>query len=47
LEGDVRRCLTRRFPFGVLYAVEPSGIFILAVMHLRRDPECWKQRSQR
>jgi toxin ParE1/3/4 len=44
LEGEVRRCLVHRFPYGILYSVEPEGIFILAVMHLRRDPDYWKQR---
>lgn len=45
LEGDVRRCLTHRFPFGILYCIEPDGIFILAVMDLRRDPDYWKHRK--
>jgi len=44
LEGDVRRCQTHRFPYGVLYAVEESRIFIVAVMHLRREPDYWKPR---
>jgi toxin ParE1/3/4 len=43
-DGDVRRCLAHRFPYGVLYSIELDGIFILAVMHLRRDPDYWKQR---
>jgi plasmid stabilization system protein ParE len=44
LEGEVRRCLTIRFPYGVLYSEEEDGIFILAVMHLHRDPDYWKHR---
>jgi len=44
LEGEVRRCLTTRFPYGVLYSQESDGIFILAVMHLHRDPDYWKHR---
>jgi plasmid stabilization system protein ParE len=44
LEGEVRRCLTTRFPYAVLYSQEPDGIFILAVMHLHRDPDYWKDR---
>ena len=44
LGGDVRRCLTNRFPYGVLYSVEPDEIFILAVMHLHRDPDYWRDR---
>jgi plasmid stabilization system protein ParE len=42
----VRRSLVHRFPFGILYCVESDGIFILAVMHLHRDPEYWKHRQQ-
>jgi plasmid stabilization system protein ParE len=45
LEAEVRRCLVHRFPYGVLYSVEPDGVFILAVMHLRRDPDYWKHRQ--
>ncbi len=44
LTEDVRRCLTRRFPYGVLYTEEPESIFLLAVMHLHRDPDYWKHR---
>jgi len=44
LEDDVRRCLVHRFPYGVLYSIEPDGIFILAIMHLHRDPDYWKHR---
>ena len=44
IEQDVRRCLVHRFPYGVLYSVEPHGIFILAIMPLRRDPDYWKYR---
>jgi len=44
LEGEVRRCLTHRFPYGVLYRVEEDSILILAVMHLHRRPDYWKDR---
>ena len=44
IEEDVRRCLVNRFPFSVLYSIEQSGIFILAVMHLRRHPDYWRHR---
>ena len=44
IETEVRRCLVHRFPYGVLYSVEPQGIFILAVMNLHRDPDYWKHR---
>ena len=44
IEPEVRRCLVHRFPFGVLFSIEPDGVFILAVMHLHRDPDYWKHR---
>lgn len=44
LEADVRRCLTRRFPFGVVYWAEGETVHILAVMHLHRAPDYWKLR---
>jgi len=45
-DGDIRRCLTNRFPYGVLYSIESDRIFILAVMHLHRDPDYWKHRME-
>jgi toxin ParE1/3/4 len=44
VEEDIRRCLVNRFPFGVLYSIEPNSIFIIAVMHQRRRPGYWKSR---
>ena len=44
LEDDVRRYLTNRFPYGILYSIESDSIFILAVMYLHRDPSYWKHR---
>jgi hypothetical protein len=45
LEGDIRRCLTSRFPYGVVYSIETEGVFILAVMHLHRHSDYWKHRK--
>jgi len=44
LEGDVRRCLVRRFPYGVLYSEKQDGLFIVAVMNLHREPGYWQER---
>lgn len=44
LEGDVRRALVNRYPYGVLYALEPDQIFVVAVMHLRQRPGYWRGR---
>ena len=45
IEGDVRRSLVKRFPYGVLYSEEDYGVFIIAVMHLHRLPGYWKHRT--
>jgi toxin ParE1/3/4 len=44
VEGDVRRCLTRIFPYGVLFRIKPDFVAVMAVMHLHRDPDYWKTR---
>ena len=44
LEEGIRRCLVNRFPYGILYSIEPDRIFVLAVMHLHRRPGYWKER---
>jgi len=44
LEGDIRRSLVQRFPYGVLYAPDSDQIIILAVMHLRQRPGYWRNR---
>ena len=41
---EIRRAVTKRFPFGVFYIVEKEKIVVLAVSHARRDPDSWKTR---
>lgn len=45
LEGEIRRSLVRRFPYGVLYSEEQEEIFVVAVMNLHREPDYWKHRK--
>ena len=42
---EARRCLTKTFPFGIIFRVETDCILVIAVMHLHRDPHCWTERS--
>lgn len=44
IDGNIRRCLTRKFPYGILYTIEEDYILILAVMHCNRRPGYWKAR---
>jgi plasmid stabilization system protein ParE len=44
LSRRTRRCRTRRFPFGVIYHKREEDLLIVAVAHLHRSPEYWKDR---
>jgi hypothetical protein len=39
-----RRCLTRKFPYGVIYQVREDSILIVAIAELHRRPGYWKDR---
>ena len=45
-DEDVRRCLTRVFPYGILYTIEPDYVLIVAVMHCSREPGYWRHRVE-
>jgi plasmid stabilization system protein ParE len=40
----IRRCVTHRFPYGIIYQVQPQRVVIIAVAHLRRRPGYWRPR---
>ena len=44
-ELGTRRYLLRRFPFSVIYRVEPHRVLIVAVAHFRRRPGYWQART--
>src|SRR5919106_5314491 len=43
IEEGGRRALVRDFPYGVFFTVEGDIITVLAVLHMHRHPETWKQ----
>jgi hypothetical protein len=44
--GGFRRKLLSRFPYGLLYhCPEPDWIKVVAVMHLHRKPDYWRDRT--
>lgn len=47
MKGDFRRCLLKRFPFGIIYKVDEKEniCLIFAVMHLHRNPDYWENRK--
>ena len=45
VEGEIRKCRVAHFPYVVIYRVRSDFIEIIAVMHPRRSPGYWKQRT--
>lgn len=45
IDEDVRRCMARKFPYGVLYTIEQDYILIVAIMHCSREPGYWRSRK--
>lgn len=43
--GDIRRTVTRRFPFAIYFRVRVKALVVLAVFHARRDPKVWRGRT--
>lgn len=42
LSPKIHRCLTHRFPYAVIYHFTSDELFIVAVMHLKRKPDSWR-----
>ncbi len=45
IKGSIRRRIIRRFPYAILYQIDPSEIVILAIMHQHRGPDYWHGRK--
>lgn len=41
---NVRKAVIIKFPFSILYRVDGNVIYILAVMHQKREPLYWAER---
>jgi toxin ParE1/3/4 len=40
-----RQCLLRRYPYSLIYRVEPAGVLVVAVAHSRRSASFWQGRA--
>ncbi|WP_165497317.1 type II toxin-antitoxin system RelE/ParE family toxin [Phytopseudomonas dryadis] len=40
-----RRALLRRFPYALIYSIEPDAIVIAACLHTRQNPERWQRQN--
>jgi plasmid stabilization system protein ParE len=47
LGSGVRRCRLSRFPYGLIYIIDESDVLVLAVAHLHRRPDYWRDRVKR
>ncbi|MEA1929211.1 MAG: type II toxin-antitoxin system RelE/ParE family toxin [Candidatus Auribacterota bacterium] len=46
LSRRTRRCLTKRFPYGVIYQVKVKHVRIVAIAHSHRRPGYWFNRLE-
>ena len=44
ISGEIRKCRTKVFPYGVIYQFQKEEILIVAIAHLHRKPEYWRDR---
>lgn len=42
LSPRTSRCLANRFPYAVIFQYSDTQVFIVSVMHLKREPESWQ-----
>lgn len=43
--GEIRRMILSRFPYKLLYSVEPDCLLVIAVAHMHRAPDYWIDRE--
>ncbi len=46
MDGRVRRCLVRGFPYCIYFMVGDEWLFIGALLHTSRHPDTWKRRFE-
>jgi toxin ParE1/3/4 len=44
IRKPARRHFSREFPYGIIFLDRPEDLWIVAVMHLRRQPGYWQHR---
>ena len=47
LGENLRRCRLRRFPYGLIYHADGTGVLVVAVAHAHRRPDYWRDRLKR
>ena len=46
-QGELRKCLLRRFPYSLIYGVDKGNIVIVAVAHSKKKPGYWQKRMKK
>lgn len=44
---EVRRALTRGFPYRIFFIVRPDAVVVFSILHAARHDRVWKRRAQR
>jgi toxin ParE1/3/4 len=44
IDVDCRRILLKRFPYSLIYRVDPDNLLVVAVFHHSREPGLWQKR---
>ena len=44
ISKNCRRCLTQRFPYGIIYQIKENEILIVSIMQLNQKPRSFKKR---
>lgn len=44
IQENIRKCVLKKFPYNIIYAIDDDAIIILAVSHQHRHPEYWIDR---
>ena len=47
IEMEFRRVVLARFPYSLIYRVEPERIWVVALAHQHRRPGYWQERADR
>jgi len=45
--STTRRCLLRRFPYGIMYQATDEKVLVVAIANLHRKPDYWKDRIKK
>ncbi len=47
LHAPFRRCLVSKFPYAIIFSIEPDFILVVALAHAKRKPGYWHGRVEK